>query len=200
MKAGCSIVAAFAAALSMALPAGAADFDLGMAAIGRGDFAAAYAEWAPLARAGDPRAQNGLGVLHGNGFGVPRDLGLALGWFRRAAVQGLPEAQNNVGRHYQFGLGLDQRDAAEAARWYKRAARAGHVASQGALGAMYARGEGVPKDLLRAYFWWSVAAAEGDSASMIAREDAAGLMTPRQIKTGNLLAESWRREPVITGP
>lgn len=185
--------------LVAAAGARAADFDRGMAAIGVADFATAYAEWAPLAEAGDPRAQNGLGILYANGFGVARDHGRAFAWFRRAAIQGLPDAQNNVGRHYQFGLGRAA-DAAEAARWYKRAARAGYVAAQGNLGAMYARGEGVPKDLLRAYFWWSLAAAEGDSASMIAREDAAGLMTARQIKVGNMLAEGWRREPVITGP
>lgn len=180
-------------------PVRAAEFERGMAAMGRGDFATAMAEWAPLAEAGHPRAQNGLGILFGNGFGVARDYSRALAWFRRAAVQGLPDAQNNMGRHYRFGLGIGT-DTIEAARWIKRAALAGYVPAQGTMGALYARGEGVPRDLLRAYFWWSLAAAEGDRASMIAREDAAGLMTARQIRIGNLLAEGWRREPVTTGP
>jgi TPR repeat protein len=192
-------VALVAFVVLVAAPAWTAEFERGMAAMGQGDFASAMAEWAPLAEAGHPRAQNGLGILYANGFGVARDYGRALAWFRRAAVQGLPDAQNNVGRHYRFGLGIGA-DAVEAARWIKRAARAGYVPAQGTLGAMYASGEGVPKDLLRAYFWWSLAAAEGDRPSMIAREDAAGLMTAHQIRIGNLLAEGWRREPATTGP
>lgn len=194
-----ALVVALAFAALGAPAARAADYDAGTAAFHAGDFAAALAEWLPLAEAGDARAQNELGVMYGAGFGVEKDNATAASWFRRAAIQGDVRAQNNLGRLYRLGLGVE-RDPVTGARWIKRAARAGYVRAQATLGALYARGEGVPKDLLRAYFWWSLAAAEGHRESTVAREDAAGLMTPHQIRIGNLLAEGWRREPATTGP
>ena len=194
-----------AGAVSLALSllgapvAGAADYDAGLAAFESGDFATALAEWRPLAEAGDARAQNELGVMYGAGFGVGKDNATAASWFRRAAVQGDVRAQNNLGRLYRLGLGV-ARDPVTGAHWIKRAARAGYVRAQATLGALYSRGEGVPKDLFRAYFWWSLAAAEGHREAIMAREDAAGMMSPRQIRVGNMLAEGWRREPATTGP
>ncbi|MGH6717903.1 MAG: tetratricopeptide repeat protein [Alphaproteobacteria bacterium] len=195
-----AILASLAVLFVVALDAPArADFEAGMAAYEQGDFQTALSEWRPLAEAGDARAQNLLGVMYGAGFGVARDDAIAATWFRGAAVQGDVRAQYSLGRLYRLGLGV-ARDPVEGARWIKRSARAGHVRAQGTLGALYARGEGVPKDLLRAYFWWTVAAADGHLESAIAREDAAGMMTPHQIRVGNLLAEGWRREPASTGP
>ena len=42
-------------------------------------------------------------------------------WFRRAAEQGMPHAQVNLGYSYETGTGV-ARDAVKAVAWYRRAA------------------------------------------------------------------------------
>jgi len=44
-----------------------ADFQKGLDAANRGDFATAFKEWKPLAEQGHANAQDGLGVMYNNG-------------------------------------------------------------------------------------------------------------------------------------
>jgi len=44
-------------------------------------------------------AQSGLGLVYGNGQGVPVDYGEAMKWYRKAADQGNANAQNNLGAY-----------------------------------------------------------------------------------------------------
>ena len=46
---------------------------------------------------GNSNALNGLGFMFLNGFGVKQDDKMALEYFEKAAAQGNPEAQFNVG-------------------------------------------------------------------------------------------------------
>ncbi len=48
-------------------------------------------------------------------------LAKAVGWWRKAAEQGRPEAQNNLGLEYDKGQGVPQ-DYAQAHMWYNLAA------------------------------------------------------------------------------
>ena len=75
-------------ALLVALPATAQDFQRGMAAYKRGDYAIALQEWKPLAKQGNAQAQFLLGSLYGFGRGVPQDYTEALKWVRKSAEQG----------------------------------------------------------------------------------------------------------------
>lgn len=90
----------------------------------KGDYAAAFEEWLPLAELGDAEAQYNLGVMYDEGAGRPRDLDVAAGWYRKAALQGFLDAQSNLGMMYYHGEGVD-RDLAEAARWFRLAADQG---------------------------------------------------------------------------
>ena len=65
-------MAAFGALLFSA-GAAWADFDDGLAAAQRGDYATALQEWRPLADQGHARAQCNLGVMYDNGYGVPEN-------------------------------------------------------------------------------------------------------------------------------
>ena len=66
--------ALFAAVLSLWLTTSAwAGFDEGVAAYDRGDYATAFEEFRPLAEQGNDDAQFNLGVMYGNGQGVPQD-------------------------------------------------------------------------------------------------------------------------------
>ena len=94
------------------------------------------------AEAGDAEAQYNLGMMYGNGRGVPQDDIEAVAWFRLAAEQGHAPAQNNLGVMYSEGEGVPQDDA-EAVAWFHRAAEAGEASAQYNLGVMYYNGRGV---------------------------------------------------------
>lgn len=100
----------------------AADMTAGLEAFKQGDYAAALAEWQPLAKQGDPAAQFNLGILYRRGLGVAADNGQAIGWFERAGVRGHTTAQYNLGLIYEQGIGVPA-DRAAALRWYRRAAK-----------------------------------------------------------------------------
>jgi hypothetical protein len=62
------------------------------------DYRTALLMWHPLAEQGDAAAQNALGALYEQGWGVPRDLVSASQWYTKAAGQGYQPAQNNLER------------------------------------------------------------------------------------------------------
>lgn len=122
------------------------------------------------AKAGDPVAQNGLGVMYYTGEAVSKtpsgqvldnDPELAAGWFFRAAEQGYADAQFNLGLLYINGEGVPQ-DIAHAVELFQKAAEQGHVDAQNNLGAMYFTGEGVTRDEKKAIEWFEKAAAQGN--------------------------------------
>lgn len=84
------------AASMLAAPAHA-DVKDGVDAWQVGNYAAAVAEWRPLALAGDADAQFNLGQAYKLGRGVPADLVQAEAWYRRAAKQGHLQAEDNLG-------------------------------------------------------------------------------------------------------
>ena len=59
--------------LSCDLTVTTTDFQAGMEAYKAGDYATALKEWKPLAEQGDAAAQNALGYMYNNGFGVTQD-------------------------------------------------------------------------------------------------------------------------------
>jgi TPR repeat protein len=69
-----------------------ADFQAGMDAYDRKDYATALREWQPLAEQGNAHAQNYLGVLCDKGHGVPQDYVQAHKWYNLAAANGNKDA------------------------------------------------------------------------------------------------------------
>ena len=117
-----------------------ADFQAGLDAYKRGDYAVTLKEWQPLAEAGYAYAQFNLGLLHAKGHGVPQDYSKALVWYRKAAGQGSARAQSAIGFYYERGLGIPQ-DYAQALAWYRKAAKGGYKFASKEV----ARLEGDPK-------------------------------------------------------
>lgn len=122
------------------------------------------------ARAGDPEAQNSLGVMYYTGEAVSKtasgqvldnDPELAAGWFYRAAEQGHADAQFNLGLLYANGEGVEQ-DMHQAVELFKKAAEQGHVDAENNLGALYYMGDGVDRDEDKAIEWFEKAAAQGN--------------------------------------
>src|SRR5688572_11282204 len=99
MKAYVRHLLAASAAAWLVLGAGPAlaDVKKGVDAWQAGNFAAAIAEWRPLAESGDADAQFNLGQAYKLGRGVPMDMRQAQGWYEKAAKQGHAQAQAMVG-------------------------------------------------------------------------------------------------------
>ena len=115
------IALALMAALAAASAAVAADYEKGVAAYDRGDFAKALAELKPLTERGHPGAEFMLGAMYFYGKGVPADPGVAAVWFSKAARQGNPGGQLAYGSLHIRGLGVKQ-DLVRAHMWLSLAA------------------------------------------------------------------------------
>jgi TPR repeat protein len=159
----------------------------GMRAWRSGNHEAAMRILLPIAEEGDAAAQNAIGeILISDALTptpaprhawAPRNDTEAAAWFRKAAFQGFPRAQVNLG----FMLEETGRTAArkEAARWYRCAAEQGFAAGQHHLARHYETGDGLPRDLGKAVFWYVKAINQNFAASQYAfgrlRRDGIGL-------------------------
>ena len=70
----------------------------------------------------------------------------------------------------------------------KERAEQGNAFAQYNLGLMYVNGEGVQQNNVRAYVWWSVAAAQGDNDARGNRDIVSATLTPEQLARGQELA------------
>src|SRR5215470_460429 len=131
-----------AAAVGLAGPRGDAVAEADTA-FQKGDYAKALKLARPLADEGNPRAEAivgfayyrgrratdkgdaparfTLGVMYGEGRGVPQDFAEAAHWYKLAAEQGDAQAEYNLGLAYARGEGVTQ-DVVEAHMWFNLAA------------------------------------------------------------------------------
>ena len=154
-----SVLLAIVLTIGLIMPVWA-DYQVGLDAYERSDYATALREWKPLAEAGDAKAQFALGLMYGKGQGVPQDYAKATKWYRKAGDQGNAHALGNIGYLYHKGWGV-KKDFAEAAKWYRKAAELGNDVAQNNLGVYYRKGLGVAKDHTEAAKWYSKAARQG---------------------------------------
>lgn len=94
--------------ICLATPA-CAEYQTGLDAAKRDDWATALREWRPLAEQGNAAAQNNLGMPHFRG---------------EAAAQGSVDAQLTLGVGYENSQGVPQ-DFVQAHQWYNLAAANG---------------------------------------------------------------------------
>ena len=180
------LIVVIAAILLSAGAAAAGDYEDGAAAYYRGDFATAKRLWLPLAEQGDAKAQTGLGLLYFLGQGVNMNLAAALDWSSKAAAQGLPVAQYELGQFYQHPWDPEIRDLGEAFKWYSRAADQGYANAQDELGGMYEFGLGAPRDYAEAEKWFAKA---GDYYSIAKMYDDVAQNRPLAAKWYRKLAD-----------
>lgn len=116
-----------------------ADYDSAAEALLRGDHAAGIAEMRSLALAGDARAQDALATMYLKGAGVGRDVAAAMSWYCMLA------------HHPEGGRGIMQA-VWYLAEWFRTGG--------GFPGQHYNDGDRANEDPIRAYFWFSVMAAQ----------------------------------------
>ncbi len=133
-----------------------ADVKTGVEAWGRGDYTSAIKAWRPLAISGDADAQFNLVQAYKLGRGVPVDLKQAEDWYRKAALQGHLQAEDNYGL-VMFQNGNRQ----QALPWIEKSATRGEPRAQYILGTALFNGDMVTKDWTRAYALMTRASASG---------------------------------------
>ncbi|MCH5309757.1 MAG: SEL1-like repeat protein [Prevotella sp.] len=103
-----------------------------------------------------PSAQFNLGIE----YLQSQNYSEAAKWFRKAAEQGLAQAQYNLGVCYDNGWGISQ-NYSEAVKWYRKAAEQGLAEAQCNLGVCYYKGEGVSQNYNEALKWCQKAVEQG---------------------------------------
>lgn len=109
------------------------------------------------ASSGDALAQLNLGAAYDHGIGVTRDVDKAIEWYRKAADQGLAEAQFNLAHI----LVAEDISAVGAAEYMLKAAEQGMADAQYLMGVTYAEGIGVEPDEEKARLWLQRASTQG---------------------------------------
>ena len=121
---------------------------------------------------------------------MPTDYAAAALWYRKAAEQGLVNAQYNLAHMYEQSHGVPRDYAmSAAATWYRRAADQGYDAAQSNLGILFATGRGVRRDYVQAYKWFTLAGAGAN------RDFVAARMTSQQIDEAEQLIRTWEPRP-----
>ena len=134
----------------------------GRTAIGTGNYAKAHELLEPLAEAGDAVAQNAMGVLYIQGWGVSADPERAAQYFQRSAEQGNIKGTMNLADAYRTGKGVKQ-SCEKAKGLLTPIARGGLAKAQVVLGSIYDNGcSDFQSDPKKAFQWYSAAAAQGD--------------------------------------
>lgn len=156
-----------AAPAARAQPADASDVARalrpGVAAYRSGDLLAAEASLRALAP-GNADAQAWLGaVLLDRGRA-----GEALQALQLASDAGSSEGAHRLGLLYAQGADGVPRNDARALELFEKAAAAGHLKAQINAGTLYFRGQGTPRDLVRARAWLEKAAASEDPYALYA--------------------------------
>lgn len=92
----------------------------------QGKYSEAAKLWLPLAKMGDPVAQNYIGITHYLGLGKDRDHKVAMQWFEKSADSGYADAEYNLGVMYENGEGVIQ-NYVTAYMWFYMANQSGNT-------------------------------------------------------------------------
>lgn len=149
-------------ALSTVSLADTGEYERGLSAFKKRNYAEALTIWTPLAEAGNVAAQFNLARMYDNGIGTPEDDATAAVWYSRAAATGFTPAQRELAMAYIEGDGVTA-DPAKGIQLLHDAADAGDADAEYHLGMLYREGEVVTKDYSLAMKWYLTAAAQGHS-------------------------------------
>jgi TPR repeat protein len=81
-------------------------------------------------------------------------------------------------------------DYVPAIRVFRTMAKQGDAKAQSVLGIMYRHGEGVARSPVRAFLWFSRAAARGDAKAKAELRDVSQAMTPQELSEAREMARA----------
>lgn len=128
-------------------------------------------------------AEYNLARMYLAGSGVQQNLPKAIALLKRAGDQKFSDAECLLGMVY-----YTSRKYNLAAMWMIRAANNGNKQAQHNLGTMYYDGEGVPKDFVKAYLYFSLADSQEAICSLSLK------MSNAEIVRAKKLFQSWEQK------
>ena len=81
-------------------------------------------------------------------------------------------------------------DYAPAIRVFRTLAEQGNAKAQNVLGVMLRKGDGVPKNPVRAHMWFSFAAKRGDATAKAELREVSRMMTAQEISQADAMAKA----------
>ena len=141
-----------------------------------------------LAEKGSIRDEIVLAGDYFTGSGVERDPKMAAYWYEKAAGNGSPEAQNQIGYFYQAGIGVT-RDSKRAFHWYQLASSNGLARAKVNLAIAYLHGSGVQKndDMALRLFTQAFQQGNGTAATYLGLLYYLGIA----VNVDKVAAEKW---------
>ncbi len=116
-------------------------------------------------------AQHNLANMYLRGKGIPKGKEKAIYWFQKAAEQGHPLSQHQVGTLYLQGtvvlkgdvrvIEVTHQDEKQGFYWLEKAAQQEFAESFVMVGCCYLTGSGVDQDQNQAYHWFEKAVEKG---------------------------------------
>ena len=149
------------------------------------------------AESGSAEAQFHLGLKYANGEGPAQDYEQAARWYLKAAEQDHVLAQFNLALMYAGGQGVSRNDS-EAEIWFGKAAEHGDAGAQHNLGLRRYRAslsgppENMPEARIKAYTWFTLAAAQGYGGSGTASATVVLKMTRQDVAEANERVAAFR--------
>ena len=106
-----------------------------------------------------------VGLMHERGLGkVPQSYKTAVEYYLRAVKEEVKDAFCNLGNIYALGLGMEQgvhRDVELGIKYLTIGAEEGSRQCAYTLGSLYGKGEFIPLDLKKSFYFLSLAALQG---------------------------------------
>ena len=112
----------------------------------------------------------------------PKANDAAFKWASKAASAGDVPSQNLLGFLYESRDGNGAGSSAKQSLWYQRAAEAGDAKAQASLGQLYMSGNGAERDLVQAYVWLSLSAAQKEATGSVILDELKRGMSPVEIE------------------
>lgn len=162
------------------------------------DLIAGYAHLVTAANGNLVDAQNELGLFYLSNRMQATDPTAGVAWLTRAAKNGHPGAQHNLGAIYENGLAGTDRNLGNAGELYSLAANQGHGPATLALARMHRDGIGTEKDPVKAWALASLAEERGaEEAADILKSIAATLTEQQRVAAVKYLNDlkSGKAEP-----
>ena len=129
-----------------------------------------------------PQSQKILGQSFLLGNVVPQNYAESIQWYQRASESGDHDAQNELAFLYYVGRGVEQ-NFNTSFKWFEKAAEGGLAVAQYNVGIMWYTGNGVEKpDLIQAYTWLSLAAANGHQDAAAASKYIETILSASELK------------------
>jgi TPR repeat protein len=145
------------------------------------------------ALAGDTISQYNLALYYEKGRGVPKDFKKAAHWLQLSSQTDMyGDSALELANLYGKGLGVEKNEV-ERRRLLRKASEQGNAKAQLELAGILEQGDGLKRDVVTAYLWYSVA-SHNESLMAEANEGLARLtprMTRSEVLRAKLQTDRW---------